>query len=998
MSYQPPTLTHPAAPSRAPVSSYRLQLNQAFTFQDAIAQIDYLAALGITECYASPVLTASPGSAHGYDICNHNQISPELGGREGFDALVAALAQLGLGLVLDFVPNHMGIDPRTNEWWRDVLENGPSSPYAEFFDIDWAPVKPELLNKVLLPILGDQYGLVLERGELQLRFVEGSLELTYFDRALPINPRQAPRVYRVGIEDLRAELGDGDADLRELLSILTALWNLPPYTERDPERIVERQREKEVSRERLARLVERSPRIRAHIAHSVQVVNGTPGDRGSFDRLHELLEVQAYRLAYWRTAFDEINYRRFFDINDLAALRMEDPRVFAATHGLLLDLIRRGAVTGVRIDHPDGLFDPAGYFAALQRAASEPPRRDAPAPDGTPARRLYLVAEKILSPGEALPAGWAVHGTTGYNFLTTLNGLFVKHETLPDLLRIYRRFTGERVNADDAVYVSKRSIMRNSLASELNVLAHALNRISEADRRTRDFTLNTLRRALTEVVACFPVYRTYVTTAGTGSDDERIIDEAIAGARRRDPVLESSIFAFIRRNLVPRAAAGGASIHEMRAQFAMKLQQFTGPVQAKGLEDTAFYRLVPLVSTNEVGGDPNHRAWSDTEFHAANQARLRDWPFEMTTTATHDTKRGEDTRMRINVLSELPTLWRRAVTRWTALNEDCRSRVNGEPAPDRNDEWLFYQSLVGAWPAEPPDHDIPERAAPALVDRLAEYMLKAVKEAKRHTSWAAANADYDDAVDRFVRETLTGTSAPEFLAAFVPFQRIVAWFGMINSLAQVVIRLTAPGMPDVYQGTELWDLSLVDPDNRRPVDFARRRALLASLEPLLATVADARRLRAETIDERTRSLLGELLHAWWDGRIKLHVMTVALRVRRALPELFLLGDYLPLEADTPNSHLFGFVRRRGDDAVIAVAPRFLWTRLRGEPRAPLGAAVWQAARLSLPPELAHRTYANALTGELVRPLVHRGAAWLMASDVFSTWPVALLVSCPDAPP
>jgi (1->4)-alpha-D-glucan 1-alpha-D-glucosylmutase len=589
-----------------------------------------------------------------------------------------------------------------------------------------------------------------------------------------------------------------------------------------------------------------------------------------------------------------------------------------------------------------------------------------------------------------------VHGTTGYNFLNVLNGLFVRGDRLDELRRAYRRFAGEHRSAADEVYHSKRSIMLTSLASEHNVLAHALNRLSEADRRTRDFTLNTLRRTLMEVVASFPVYRTYVTPEGATPEDVRIIDRAIAEARRRDPVLESSIFAFIRGVLLPHAAGddSGAS-REARTQFAMKLQQFTGPVEAKGLEDTAFYRDVALVSANEVGGDPHHRARTDEEFHAANAARLARWPFEMTTTSTHDTKRGEDVRTRIDVISEMPDAWRRLVGKWAAVNSGHRQAGPQGPAPDRNDEWMFYQTLTGAWPAGPPDAPLPERAPDALVERLSEYMLKAVREAKRHTSWVNANAAYDGAVTHFVRGVLTGDTSRAFLASFVPWQRRVAWFGAMASLAQVVLKIASPGMPDTYQGGELWDLALVDPDNRRPVDFETRREQLAALEPLLVhaegRAAEEPAGGAAPAGE-ARAARAALLDSWWDGRVKLYTLATALRLRRALPQLFLLGDYVPLTADEENAHVVGFARRTAGATVIAVVPRFLATRLGGEPRPPLGPEVWQTTRLALPGTLAARTFVNAFTGETVRPPGHRDAVWLLAGDVFTSWPVALLVA------
>ncbi|MGH9176633.1 MAG: malto-oligosyltrehalose synthase, partial [Vicinamibacterales bacterium] len=618
-----------------PVATYRVQLGRSVTFARLESLIPYLRSLGITDCYCSPILTAREGSTHGYDICNHGELNRELGSRDGFRRLATALVAEGMGLLVDFVPNHMGIDPNTNAWWRDVLENGPGSPYARFFDIDWLPVKADLRNKVLLPMLGDQYGHVLERGELRLRFDDGALSLDYFEHNLPINPGLAPLVLGYRIDHLSERLGDDHADVRELRSILTALTSLPAMTETLDPAIEERRRGKDAARERLRTLVTRSPAIDQHIRTAVAAFNGAPGEPGSFDSLHALLEVQPYRLAYWRTAFDEVNYRRFFDVNSLAGLRMEDPRVFAATHKLLLDFIAEGLITGVRLDHPDGLFDPEAYFQSLSAAIRT--ARSSSRPD------VYTVVEKILGRDERLRESWPVDGTTGYNALNVINGVFVHPAGLGRLRRVYRRFTTCRDSATDTMYASKRFMMRSAMASELNVLSRALNRLSEGDRRCRDFTLNGLRHAIVEVVACFPVYRTYVTEQGSSGEDAVTVDEAIAEARRRNPAEEPSIFEFVRHALTPSRAGPNTPIDRSRDRsvaFAQKFQQYTAPVVAKGVEDTAFYRDVLLLSANEVGGDLRYRARSVAELHGANLQRLTGWPREMTAGSTHDTKRG----------------------------------------------------------------------------------------------------------------------------------------------------------------------------------------------------------------------------------------------------------------------------------------------------------------------------------------------------------------------
>lgn len=988
-----PTATARERPSRTPVNLYRVQLHHGFTFDDARGTVPYLAALGVTDLYASPFLTAGRGSTHGYDIADHGRLNEELGGEARYDALAQTLAARDLGFVLDIVPNHMGVDPSRNHWWRDVLENGPSSIYARFFDIDWTPVKAELTDKVLLPILSDQYGLVLERGELRLGFRDGAATLTCTScggRELPLNPRKAVPLLKHDIDRLRERFGDDDPNLREFLSILTSLQNLPPATERDADKMIERHREKEVARERLARLVDAAPAIREHIDAAMAAWNGQPGDPRSFDRLHGLLEEQNYRLAYWRTASDEINYRRFFDVNDLAGIRMEDPVVFEATHGVILRLIADGKVTGLRVDHPDGLYDPIDYVSRLQahvrRLLAE--RSGERVPRGG-RRPFYVAIEKILSADEELPAPWAVHGTTTYAFLNEVNGLFIDARNGASLKRIYGRMTGHRESFAQLVYQCKKVMILSAMASEMNVLAHALNDISESQRTSRDFTLNGLRRALTEVVACFPVYRTYVSARGASDADRRVIDIAVARARRRNPAMPSSIFEFIKDVMLPRdplddATPDATADRERRLAFAMKVQQYTGPVHAKGVEDTAFYRYNVLVSLNEVGGDPERFGRSPAEFHAGNRRRLERWPLEMIGTATHDTKRGEDVRARINVISEMPDAWRRIVGRWLRLNGSTRAKVEGEHAPDRNDEYLFYQTLIGTWPAEPLDAPVPQVAPDDYVERVQAYMRKAIKEAKSHTSWINENRPYEQALEAFVDATLRGAAAPAFLQTFVPFQRRVARFGAINSLAQLALKMTSPGVVDLYQGTELWDFHLVDPDNRGPVDYAARQAVLDTLPDNDASDA-------------FEAGVGELFTNWTDGRVKMFVTTRLLHARRTLSELWIDGEYLPLRGGDAQSdrHLVAFARRLGSRLAIVVVPRFVSELLPSPDHwPPVGFETWKTLHVTLPAELASETpagFTNVLTGTAVRPLVSNGSAVLPAADLFRTLPIAVLL-------
>jgi (1->4)-alpha-D-glucan 1-alpha-D-glucosylmutase len=976
----------PALPPRLPVSTYRLQLHAGFTFDDARGATAYLSSLGITDCYISPPFAARPGSTHGYDVTNHNEFNQELGGREGFDAFAAEVSARGLGLILDFVPNHMGNDARTNAWWRDVLENGPSSPMAPVFDIDWDPIKPELKHRLLLPILGEPYGEALEHGRLQLAFEDGALVLCYFEHRLPINPRRGRLVFESDIEALTAALGEDHADLREFLSILTALRNLPVYTVNDPALVAERHREKEVARERLVRLVARSEAVRAHIEAAVVRFNGTVGDARSFDPLHDLLDQQPYRLAHWRTAADEINYRRFFDINDLAGLRVEDTMVFDHIHQLVLELIAAGTVTGLRLDHVDGLSDPAAYLERLQTAISE-----ARATTGTgDAPPLYVVVEKILSTNETLPATWAAAGTSGYNFLNDVNGLFVETRHRRRLQRVCVAFTGEASALEDVVYDSKRVIVGTAMSSEFQVLASAVNRLSESHRGSRDFTFGSIRRALREIVACFPVYRTYVTDRGVSDADRLVMAAAMAAARARNPAMESSIFAFLQQILLPepheapRPAGAPDLPYQPRLEVARKFQQYTAPVQAKGVEDTAFYRYNVLLSLNEVGGDPDRFGHSVAEFHAANQHRRAHWPLEMNATATHDTKRGEDARARLNALSELPGPWRDAVTTWARLNRRLRSTATRQPAPDRGDEYHYYQALLAVWPAERRDAPVPTQAPPALAERLAGYMAKAIREAKIHTSWVNQNADYEAAMTRFVEGTLAGPSAARFLAEFVPFARRVARIGAINSLSQLVLKVVSPGVPDFYQGTELWDLTLVDPDNRRPVDYPTRVTWLAEMEPSLARAASGE-------GEGPPPPLAGWLDHWTDGRVKLFITAAGLRQRRAQPALFLEGSYDPLGVvGLHDDHLVALGRAHGDDRVLAIAPRLVANLLDDSSGLALDVDRWADTRVRLPGQWRGRQWRHLCTGETVVPVRGEQEDWLLASALLGRCPVALL--------
>jgi (1->4)-alpha-D-glucan 1-alpha-D-glucosylmutase len=906
---------------RIPTSTYRLQFNRHFTFAQARELVPYLHALGISDCYASPYFQAGAESLHGYDITDHNKLNAAIGSRAEYDDWITALHAHGMGQLLDFVPNHMGIGEPRNLWWADVLENGPSSPYAHYFDIDWHPLKSELRDKVLIPILGDQYGRVLERGELKVHYDSGRFFLRYFDHEFPIAPGTYRHVLEIALDQLREHKEDDF--YAELQSILTALEYLPRRTEQNPERIAERTREKEIIKRRLERRSQEAPMVQQAIEKALTIINGVPGDPRSFDALDALLNEQAYRLAFWRVAAEEINYRRFFDVNNLAAIRMEVPEVFEEAHRLLFELVACGAVTGLRIDHPDGLYLPNDYFEKVQRrgaaalagpagkpgrcsasvTAAGPGRAEA-RPSGPPAgaRAIYLILEKILSGNEELRCDWPVHGTTGYDFMNDVIGLLVDGSAERAITTTFHRFIGHNLHFGHLVYAKKRLVMRLSLANDVNVLGAMFDRLSEKNRWYRDFTLDALTLAVRETVACFPVYRTYVAPDRPVSEKDRtVIERAVAAAKRRNPALEESVFNFLRDILLLRFPENLDD--EERAEhvhFVLKFQQTTGPIMAKGLEDTAFYIYNRLAALNEVGGEPQRFGLKVEDFHQRNLDRQRHWPATLLATSTHDTKRSEDVRARMAAISEMPELWRRSLARWRTLNRRWKKRIDESEVPDRNEEYLLYQTLLGSWPLEP-FQELSNEARQNYVARIQQYMAKALKEAKLNTSWVQPNEPWDSAVADFVERILDPSPRNRFLECFIPVAEEVARAGAINSLSQTLLKLTAPGVPDIYQGNEIWDFSLVDPDNRRAVDYARRKSLLSSLEGATPE---------------------ELLTKWTDGRIKMFLLQRLLTFRREQAALFQFGDYRPL---TLSGKLevccISFVRELNRQSIIVLAPR-----------------------------------------------------------------------------
>ncbi|MBL8800288.1 MAG: malto-oligosyltrehalose synthase, partial [Planctomycetia bacterium] len=836
------------------------------------------------------------------------------------------------------------------------------------------------------------------------RYAAGAFTIHYFDHRFPVAPRSYWLILSQRLDELEKLLEPGAAALLEYQSILTALKNLPARTETDPARLAERQREKEVIKRRLAALTAESFLVRDFIEETLTLFNGKAGDPASFNLLEQLLDAQAYRLAYWRVAADEINYRRFFDVNELAALSMERPEVFHAAHQLIFRLLWDGKVTGVRIDHPDGLYDPREDLERLQlhfalgwarklyatrpefqhtaweelAGPLEARLRDSlrtPQP-GTAALPLYVVVEKILTGPEALPADWQTDGTTGYEFLNQINGLFVDQRLSGAFTRLYREWTDDDTRFAEFIYQNKRLILQIALSSELLMLSHQLDRLAQRKRWSRDFTTHSLRLALREIIACFPVYRSYIVDVPVSASDQQYVERAVRRAMLRNPGVSGALFRYVRDMLLLRSPeVNDAPYHAEVRRFVGKFQQVTSPVMAKGVEDTSFYVWHPLLSLNEVGGEPDRFGVLPVGLHGFLQERRQRWPWGLSSTATHDTKRGEDVRARINVLSEMPDDWSEALQRWSKLNQRHRAEVDETPAPDANGEYLIYQTLLGVWPNEPLDT---AEAREQFVQRIQGYLVKALHEAKVHSSWINPNEAYDTAVCQFAARILDPEVSAEFLADFQQLQRRVRHYGAFNSLGQTLLKIAAPGVPDVYQGTELWDLSLVDPDNRRPVDYEARQRYLSELKEQVATRGDD-----------LRPLARELTAAKDDGRIKLYLLWRGLNYRRAHAGLFTAGEYLPLEpAGALADHVFGFVRRAGDQLALAAVPRLL-TRVLTTEQAPCGTLIWKDTALKLPAEAKGLRWRNVFTGAV---LDGRSTSDLPMSQVCADFPVALLLA------
>jgi (1->4)-alpha-D-glucan 1-alpha-D-glucosylmutase len=846
---------------RIPTATYRLQLHRGFTFDDAAKAADYLHMLGISHVYSSPYLQAAPGSTHGYDVVDHEKVNEELGGEDGHTRFCRRLSELGMGQVLDIVPNHMALG-RENRYWWDVLENGPSSRYATWFDIDWNSSEAKLQNKVLIPLLGDQYGRILSAGQINVERDEMSFQVRYGDNLFPVAPRSLSILLTKA-----AEFAGND----ELNFIAESFLRLPSPESTDLEVGKARHRDKTVIYGLLQRLCQEEPQVPAAIDRAVAELNE---DHNALD---ELLNQQQYRLAYWRTAGQELGYRRFFDVNSLIGLRIERPHVFEATHSRILEWLQNGVLDGVRVDHPDGLRDPQQYCERLRERA----------PDA------WIVGEKILEPGEFLRQSWPIEGTTGYDFMNVCNNLLVNGNGLKELTSIYADFTREPVNFDVVAHEKKLDVQQEALGSDVNRLTSLFVEICEGNRDRRDYTRTEIRRALREVAACFQIYRTYVIPARdeVSEEDRARIDEAVACAKGRRTDLDPGLFDFVGDVLALRSRGG------LETEFLQRFQQFTSPVMAKGVEDTAFYCFNRMIGMNEVGAAPGQNGITVADFHEYCTNMQATHPLTMTTLSTHDTKRADDVRARLATITEMPGRWKTAVSRWSRMNAPFRTGK----FPDRNTEYFLYQTLIGAWPI--------------TRSRLIPYMEKATREAKQQTSWTQQNKEFEDAMRTFIERIL---DSQVFVSELEDFVGRVLYSGRINSLAQTLVKYTAPGVPDTYQGSELWDLSLVDPDNRRPVDYDLRRAMLADLQTGMSV---------EEIMDRMNS-----------GLSKLFVAHTALRLRRERPEWFGAdAAYAPLSAEGSKSdHLVGYLR---GDSVAVFVPR--WPLKLG--------GGWSSTTVKLPP-------------------------------------------------
>jgi (1->4)-alpha-D-glucan 1-alpha-D-glucosylmutase len=933
---------------KIPLATYRLQFNPNLGFRRALEIVPYLSEFGISDIYASPIFKAKKGSSHGYDVVDMNQLNPEVGIPDDFDMLIEELKNSGMGWIQDVVPNHMAFDGE-NQMLMDVLENGRNSEYFNFFDIKWDHYYESLSERVLAPFLGRHYSESLDAREITLQYDDNGFHIRYYSLQLPLKIESYVSVITHRLNVLRQKLGDDHPDLIKFLGILSSLKNLPESREERLGRYSQIQFIKRILRE----LYNSNNDIKKFINENLDIFNGERESKSDPSLLDSILSEQLFRLSFWKVATEELNYRRFFNINGLISLKMEDERVFNNTHSFILKLLKDKKINGLRIDHIDGLYDPTDYLRRLRENAGD----------------IYLIVEKILEFKEDLPSLWAVQGTTGYDFLNYINGIFCDEKNGRVFNKLYYSYSGFKTSYESILYEKKKLVIEKDMAGDVDNLTHLLKRISGKNRYGNDMTLYGLKKAIVEILAHFPVYRTYISHDAYSDTDRLYISEAIRKAREANPALLYEL-SFIELFLLLKF---GDYISEEEKNewihFVMRFQQLTGPLMAKGFEDTTLYVYNRLLSLNDVGGSPDKFGISLTEFHDYNIQRARTQPFSMNATSTHDTKRGEDVRARINVLSEIPGLWEINLKKWSRMNRSKKKSVRGMAIPDKNDEYFLYQTLVGAFPFKTEEFD-------GFKVRLKEYIVKAVREAKVHTAWLKPDTDYEENFNAFIEKILTFSGQNKFFQEFLSFQKIISSYGIFNSLSQTLIKITSPGIPDFYQGSEFWDLNLVDPDNRRPVDFSIRAWLLNEMKSI------------EVND--ILKLINELLSTKEDGRIKLFLIYRALAARQKHRNLFEKGNYIPLETGGMyKDNIVAYARELKPLWAITVAPRFL-TGVIDENTYPLGTGIWNDTHIILPEETPDQ-WKEEISG------IHsEGKQTLAISEALKYFPCALLINKMDA--
>ncbi|MHB8422834.1 MAG: malto-oligosyltrehalose synthase [Leptospirales bacterium] len=939
---------------KTPTSTYRMGFHLGFRLSQATRLLPYLEKLGISALYASPLFAARTGSVHGYDIIDPTRLNPEVGSSGDLERLAMGLSERNMGMILDIVPNHMAAHFE-NSWWRDLLENGEASPYSMFFDIDWTPPQRSLMHRISLPILGAPYGKTLENRELLLEFNRQGFVIRYWDKILPLDPATIePLLHHIREalgEDRNEEVAQVVSKMEELLGEVARIPSRTP----DPFKKRLRTRTGKALQRKLWTLYGESLLFREALEKTLVEYNGIRGLPGSFDRMDDLLSRQVYWLSHWKTVTRTLNYRRFFDVADLVGVRAGDERVFAAFHSLPLEWYRNGWIDGLRIDHIDGLLDPSGYLSRLSHTLREH------CPDrGTP----LIWVEKILSENERLDPEWPVAGTTGYEFANMLTRLFGDPVGVTRLRQWYSESVEPEASFRDIVYFQKKFVAETLLGGELRRLTLMLETLAQEDRYAREMTFRELQSGIVEVTACLGAYRTYVRGESIRERDRELVLEALGNARRRHPNRRQGLYRFFERILTLSFPAGVSPDRKQRwIEFVRKWQQFSGPVVAKGMEDTAFYLYGPLISFNEVGGDPCAPPVTTEEFHQFNRDRLERFPFALSASSTHDTKRSEDVRARIQVLSEYADRWPEQIARWSRWNRKAHVRIRGMEVPDPALELFVYQTLIGAWPFS--EEEIPEFSA-----RIDQYLVKVARESKRHSNWISPDTDYEEGLVSFGREILRTDRRNPFLSEFLDFHQRVSLEGAQYSLSQLLLKMASPGVPDFYQGTELWDFSLVDPDNRRPVDYSKRIGLLDRIE--------------EEFSRKPGELFRRLLDEWQTGAIKLFLTWSMLRIRKSHPALFSKGSYLPLPPQWEERRASaGFFRIHEGVEFLVVVP----TRVRGcleGASLRLDPSRWEDGKLPLPPGSGGGSWTHVFSGATVETEEGTDGWFLRMKSVFGS--------------